>query len=106
MRLLLDTHIFLWYVKADRKLKSKTQALIQNANEVYVSSASIWEAAIKASLGKLDVKIDDLVSKAAEEQAAADEAAAQEQASEKAEGEAANAAEVKEEAKDAEAAKE
>jgi len=35
--------------------------MIQNANEVYVSSASIWEATIKARLGKLDVKIDDLV---------------------------------------------
>lgn len=35
--------------------------MIQNATEVYVSSASIWEATIKAKLGKLEVKIDDLV---------------------------------------------
>jgi PIN domain nuclease of toxin-antitoxin system len=35
--------------------------MIQNAPEVYVSSASIWEATIKVKLGKLDVKIDDLV---------------------------------------------
>lgn len=61
MRILLDTHVFLWYTKADRKLNSKSRAMIQNAFEVYVSSASIWEATIKVRLGKLDVKIDDLV---------------------------------------------
>lgn len=61
MRILLDTHVFLWYTKADRKLTLKSKDMIQNAVEVYVSSASIWEATIKARLGKLDVKIDDLV---------------------------------------------
>ncbi len=61
MRILLDTHVFLWYTKLDRKLTAKSRDLIQNANEVYVSSASIWEATIKARLGKLDVKIDDLI---------------------------------------------
>ena len=61
MRILLDTHVFLWYVKSDRRLTMKTRDMIQNAIEVYVSSASIWEATIKARLGKLDVKIDDLV---------------------------------------------
>lgn len=61
MRILLDTHIFLWYTKADRKLTAKSKTLIQNAIEVYVSSASIWEATIKAKLGKLDVNIEDLV---------------------------------------------
>jgi PIN domain nuclease of toxin-antitoxin system len=61
MRILLDTHVFLWYTKSDRKLSTKSRSMIQNAIEVYVSSASIWEAAIKVRLGKLDVKIDDLV---------------------------------------------
>ncbi len=61
MRILLDTHVFLWYVKSDRKLSKESLLMIQNAIEVYVSSASIWEATIKARLGKLDVKIDDLV---------------------------------------------
>lgn len=61
MRILLDTHVFLWYTKADRKLTAKSRVMIQNAVEVYVSSASIWEATIKARLGKLDVKIEDLV---------------------------------------------
>lgn len=61
MKILLDTHVFLWYTKSDRKLTAKSRAIIQNATEVYVSSASIWEATIKARLGKLDVKIEDLV---------------------------------------------
>lgn len=61
MRILLDTHVFLWYTKSDRKLTAKSRDIIQNAAEVYVSSASIWEATIKVRLGKLDVKIDDLV---------------------------------------------
>lgn len=61
MKILLDTHVFLWYIKSDRNLTLKSIEMIQNAAEVYVSSASIWEATIKAKLGKLDVKIDDLV---------------------------------------------
>lgn len=61
MRMLLDTHVFLWYAKADRKLTAKSRSMIQNPTEVYVSSASIWEATIKARLGKLDVNINDLV---------------------------------------------
>ena len=61
MRILLDAHVFLWHVRADRKLTTKSRTIIQNAAQVYVSSASIWEAAIKTKLGKLDVKISDLV---------------------------------------------
>lgn len=61
MRILLDTHVFLWFTKTDRRLTVKSRSMIQNATEVFVSSASIWEAAIKVRLGKLDVKIDDLV---------------------------------------------
>jgi len=61
MRILLDTHIFLWCVKEDRLLSKSIRSLIQNATEVYVSSASIWEAAIKIKLGKLDGDINELV---------------------------------------------
>jgi len=62
MRLLLDTHIFLWCVNDDRRLTKAARALLSGAAEIYVSSASIWEAAIKAKLGKLDVDVDALVS--------------------------------------------
>ena len=54
MRLLLDTHIFLWYITNDSKLPAKfLHALRDPANEVYLSAASIWEAVIKYHLGKL-----------------------------------------------------
>ena len=54
MRLLLDTHVFLWYITADPQLPAGFQAAIQDpANEVYLSVASVWEAVIKHQLGKL-----------------------------------------------------
>jgi PIN domain nuclease of toxin-antitoxin system len=61
MRLLLDTHVFLWCVRDDKQLAKAARAMIANATEVYVSSASIWEATIKQALGKLDVDLDALV---------------------------------------------
>ncbi|MDS0860620.1 type II toxin-antitoxin system VapC family toxin [Burkholderia pseudomultivorans] len=60
MRLLLDTHIFLWIVTDDRKLSMRARRLICAADERFISSASIWEVAIKAGLGKLDVDVDRL----------------------------------------------
>ena len=66
MRLLLDTHVFLWCVKDDRLLTKSAREILAGATEVYVSSASIWEASIKAKLGKLDVDVDSLVSSIAE----------------------------------------
>jgi PIN domain nuclease of toxin-antitoxin system len=54
MRLLLDTHIFLWAVAGSPLLKPAARRLIESADEVYVSAASIWEVAIKARLGKIE----------------------------------------------------
>jgi PIN domain nuclease of toxin-antitoxin system len=54
MKLLLDTHIFVWYIDADPQLPADVLAAIQDpANEGYLSVASIWEAVIKYNLGKL-----------------------------------------------------
>lgn len=63
MRLLLDTHIFLWCVLDDVKLTKKARTMIVNAEKKFVSSASIWEIAIKKSLGKLELdnEIGELV---------------------------------------------
>ncbi|MBP7074118.1 MAG: type II toxin-antitoxin system VapC family toxin [Rhabdochlamydiaceae bacterium] len=61
MRLLLDTNIFLWWIKNDKQLSKFARSKISNAEEVYVSSASIWEAVIKIKLKKLDVKIELLI---------------------------------------------
>ncbi|MBP0595706.1 type II toxin-antitoxin system VapC family toxin [Paraburkholderia sp. LEh10] len=62
MRLLLDTHIYLWSVSDDRRLTKAARKLILDADDVFISSASIWEAAIKAGLGKLHVDVNLLVS--------------------------------------------
>ncbi len=53
-RLLLDTHVVLWALDDHPKLSLKARSAITDpANEVFVSAASIWEIAIKRSLGKL-----------------------------------------------------
>lgn len=54
MRLLLDTHVFLWAVTGSRLLNADVRRMIEAAEEVYVSAASIWEVAIKARLGKIE----------------------------------------------------
>lgn len=54
MRFLLDTHSFLWYLADDPKLSRKAEAAISDPdNEIWISAASLWEIAIKSSLGKL-----------------------------------------------------
>lgn len=56
MRLLLDTHAFLWFVGGDTSLSVPARSAIEDPdNEVFVSVASAWEVAIKVSLGKLRV---------------------------------------------------
>ncbi len=54
MQLLLDTHTFLWYVTGDKRTSPEARNLITDAdNGVFVSIASLWEIAIKFSIGKL-----------------------------------------------------
>ena len=54
MELLLDTHIFLWFVNDDPKLSDRYKNLIENTtNTSYLSIASLWEMSIKFNLGKL-----------------------------------------------------
>ena len=58
MRLLLDTHCFLWFFTGDSKLSGDARAAIEStSNESLVSIASLWEMAIKSSLGKLDLRL-------------------------------------------------
>ena len=53
MRLLLDTHTFLWFVLNDAKLSSTALALLRDPNNIlFLSPASYWEIAIKISTGK------------------------------------------------------
>jgi PIN domain nuclease of toxin-antitoxin system len=60
VKLLLDTHILLWVLLGTRELSSKARTFIEGAEEVHVSSVSLWEAAIKVSTGKLKVDLDRL----------------------------------------------
>ena len=54
MKYLLDTHTLLWFLKGDKKLSDKARRLIDNPrNEKFLSIVSLWEIAIKVSLGKL-----------------------------------------------------
>lgn len=56
MRLLLDTHIFLWLITGDRRITETMQADILNpANDVYLSAVSIWEIAVKYQLDRLSL---------------------------------------------------
>ena len=61
MRLLLDTHVFLWAVAGSPLLKPPARRLIESATDVYVSAASLWEVAIKARLGKIEADPHELV---------------------------------------------
>lgn len=54
MKLLLDTHVLLWFQAGDPALpKAAEQAIRSEANEAYVSMVSLWEIGLKHSIGKL-----------------------------------------------------
>lgn len=57
MRLLLDTHIIIWAMEADPRIRSISERLTDPDNEVYFSVASLWEMAIKVGTGKLEVDV-------------------------------------------------
>ena len=59
MNLLLDTHVFLWWVGDDPQLNAKARAATAHPNNlVFVSAATAWEISIKSSLGKLSAPDD------------------------------------------------
>ena len=59
MKLLLDTHTFLWFIKNDPQLSQKARQMLEKrGNILYISIASIWEMAIKNGLGKLPMEED------------------------------------------------
>ncbi len=58
MKLLLDTHAFIWFVENDNQLPGKTKLKIENPNNtILISIAALWEIAIKMSLKKLDISV-------------------------------------------------
>ncbi len=52
---LLDTHTLLWFLSDDQKLSKAALEIIMKEETIYVSIASLWETAIKKSIGKLEL---------------------------------------------------
>lgn len=58
MRVLIDTHAFLWWIEGDRALPGRARRMIADReNDCLLSVASVWELAIKSSLGKLKLTV-------------------------------------------------
>ncbi len=55
MKLLLDTHVFLWFIDDSPALSTRGKALLEADNELFLSVGSLWEIAVKLRLGKLTV---------------------------------------------------
>jgi PIN domain nuclease of toxin-antitoxin system len=56
MRVLIDTHIFIWYIQNSERLPSSIATYINDGrNDILLSIASVWEMAIKQSTGKLNL---------------------------------------------------
>jgi PIN domain nuclease of toxin-antitoxin system len=54
MKILLDTHIFLWFISGDSRLSTDVRDVIRDLdNEIYLSVVSVWEFIVKYQLGKL-----------------------------------------------------
>lgn len=62
MKLLLDTHILLWWLNDDGKLSGYARQFITNPdNDIYVSDISLWEIQIKIMNGKLNIDLEILI---------------------------------------------
>ncbi len=58
MKYIIDTHTFLWYGGNDKRLSDTSKNIIENPqNQIFISIASLWEIAIKNSIGKLEIAI-------------------------------------------------
>ena len=58
MKVLVDTHVFLWVITGDARLSRKHRALwLEEGSELCLSFASVWEMLIKAGLGKLPLPV-------------------------------------------------
>jgi len=70
VKVLLDTHALLWWFQEDPSLSSKARrTLAANDNQVFVSTATVWEMAIKNRAGKLEIPelLDELDAKLVDE---------------------------------------
>lgn len=58
MRLLLDTHLMLWWASKNPRLPKTLKEMVNAAESVYFSRASMWEIAIKVSMGRLKLDVN------------------------------------------------
>jgi PIN domain nuclease of toxin-antitoxin system len=59
LRILLDTHLLLWWLEGSPSLSAQARAMIRDPeNTVFVSAVSLWEIGLKQSLGKLRLPVD------------------------------------------------
>ena len=66
MRLLLDTNVLFWTFYEEKKLSNFTRTTMEAAEAIFISSASLWEIAIKVCLGKMTVDPVELAGKLTE----------------------------------------
>ena len=66
MRVLLDTHVLLWVFADSPQINQVKPLILSNETEVYISTASWWELAIKIGIGKIDVDLNMLRTASAE----------------------------------------
>ncbi|MBI3529688.1 MAG: type II toxin-antitoxin system VapC family toxin [Betaproteobacteria bacterium] len=62
MRLLIDTHLLLWWLAGGVRLPRRARGfLADTSNQVFFSAASIWEVSIKAALGKIEADSNEML---------------------------------------------
>jgi len=62
MRILLDTHVLLWLLSEDPQLGTSARDVVTDpANDVFVSSASLWEITVKLRIGKLKANLQQII---------------------------------------------
>ena len=57
MRLLLDTHVAIWWLAGDRRLSALTRRAIDNADDAFLSAVSLWEIFVKEDSGRLELPL-------------------------------------------------
>ena len=58
MQYLIDTHVFLWFVSNAKELRQTARTIIEDGhNEIFISIVSLWEIAIKTTIGKLALQM-------------------------------------------------
>jgi len=62
MNYLLDTHVIIWHFMDENQLPAKIRNIMDNPdNNIFISSASLWEIVIKTAIGKLDISFGKLL---------------------------------------------